>query len=251
MVPARRRGVKARVHYTRRSFIWRAGSPRLAVVAHLVPTRGLNQSSSRLDCMMRNREPLVRAKQLMVVFLPAVVAIAAVWYALRWTPSVIQTPPRVLDNAQETSAGGYADPAICATCHDQIAGTFSRTGMGRSFSRVRPDAAWLNQTSRLYHEASDRYYTMLERDGRFYQRRHEIGFDGNETNVVELEAHYVVGSGNHAQTFLHRNPDGRLLQMPVSWYAERGRVLGDEPRLRPSRPSGFPSAHQCRVHDVP
>ena len=58
----------------------------------------------------------------------------------------------------------------------------------------------------LYHKASDRYYTMVERDGRFYQRRHQIGFDGTETNVLELEAHYVVGSGNHARTFLHRTP---------------------------------------------
>ena len=33
---------------------------------------------------------------------------------------------------------------------------------------------------------------------------------------------YVIGSGNHARTFLHRNADGRLVQMPVSWYAERG-----------------------------
>ena len=29
-------------------------------------------------------------------------------------------------------------------------------------------------------------------------------------------------SGNHARTFLHRTPDGRLVQLPVSWYAERG-----------------------------
>jgi len=32
----------------------------------------------------------------------------------------------------------------------------------------------------------------------------------------------VVGSGNHARTFLHRRADGRLLQLPVSWYAEKG-----------------------------
>ncbi len=164
----------------------------------------------------------VTPKQLIVVLLPALVAIAAVWYALRWTPAGSQTPQQALDNAQETTAGGYVDPAICATCHDQIAGTFSRTGMGRSFSRVRPDAAGLTQTSRIYHEASDRHYTMVVRDGKLYQRRHQIGFDGKEANAIEFEAHYVVGSGNHARTFLHRNPDGRLLQLPVSWYAERG-----------------------------
>ena len=62
---------------------------------------------------------------------------------------------------------------------------------------------------------------MSERDGKLFQRRHQIGFGGQETNALELEAHYVIGSGNHARTFLHRNADGRLVQMPVSWYAER------------------------------
>jgi len=92
--------------------------------------------------------------------------------------------------------------------------------MARSFSRV--DASRFAAASRVYHPASDRYYTMVQRDGKFYQRRHQIGFGGTETNVLELEAQYVVGSGNHARTFLHRNPDGRLVQLPVSWYAERG-----------------------------
>ena len=52
-----------------------------------------------------------------------------------------------------------------------------------------------------------------------------------ETNAIEVEAHYVIGSGNHAQTFLHRNTDGRLFEMPVSWYStperrERGEGSG-------------------------
>ena len=51
--------------------------------------------------------------------------------------------------------------------------------------------------------------------------RHQLGFSGKETNVLELEAQYVVGSGNHARTFLHRAPDGRLVQLPVSWYQAR------------------------------
>ena len=63
---------------------------------------------------------------------------------------------------------------------------------------------------------------MSERDGKLFQRRHQIGFGGQETNALELEADYVVGPGNHARTFLHRNADGRLVQLPVSWYAERG-----------------------------
>jgi predicted CXXCH cytochrome family protein len=63
---------------------------------------------------------------------------------------------------------------------------------------------------------------MVERGGALVQRRHQRGFGGEETNVVELAADYVIGSGNHAQTFVHRAPDGRLTQLPVSWYADRG-----------------------------
>jgi hypothetical protein len=50
----------------------------------------------------------------------------------------------------------------------------------------------------LYNKASGLYYTMLERDGKCYQRRHEMGFDGQETNIVEEQIDYVIGSGNDA-----------------------------------------------------
>ncbi len=63
---------------------------------------------------------------------------------------------------------------------------------------------------------------MVERGGALLQRRHQVGFGGKEANVVELTADYVIGSGNHARTFVHRAPDGRLMQLPVSWYADRG-----------------------------
>jgi tetratricopeptide (TPR) repeat protein len=117
-------------------------------------------------------------------------------------------------------ASAYADPSSCSTCHDQIARTYSLTGMARGFAKV--SRSELAMPGRVYHKASDRYYTMVERDGKFYQRRHQIGFDGQETNVLELEAHFVVGSGNHARTFVHRSADGRLRQLPVSWYSNEG-----------------------------
>jgi predicted CXXCH cytochrome family protein len=164
----------------------------------------------------------VAARQWLVVLLPAGLALAAVWYALNWTPAPA-TPPRS-DHTRAQTARAYADPTGCSSCHQRIADTYSRTGMGRSFSRVRAGQplADFNGNNRLHHQASDRHYTMVERDGRLYQRRHQIGFDGQETNTIEFEASYVVGSGNHARTFLRRTADGRLLQLPVSWYAERG-----------------------------
>ena len=125
---------------------------------------------------------------------------------------------------QPTASTAYADPSVCSSCHTEIARTYALTGMGRSFSRVSPGTSYVagGESAGLYHKASDRHYSVSERGGKLFQRRHQIGFGGQETNAVELEADYVVGSGNHARTFLHRNADGRLVQMPVSWYAERG-----------------------------
>ncbi len=145
--------------------------------------------------------------------------------ARRWMTLPQAPPQQSVDAEQQAGAGGYADSASCAMCHDAIARTYSLTGMARSFAKLRPDTtppADFSVRNRLYHDASDRHYTMVERDGTFYQRRHQIGFDGREANSVEFAADYVIGSGNHARTFLHRSADGQLLQLPVSWYAERG-----------------------------
>ncbi len=63
---------------------------------------------------------------------------------------------------------------------------------------------------------------MVERDGNWFQRRHQTAFDGKETNTLELRVDYVIGSGNHARSYLHRTVTGRLIEMPVSWYSENG-----------------------------
>jgi hypothetical protein len=158
---------------------------------------------------------------LVVASVVAGLAVLGSVVAIRWMKSRV-TVPAVHVNG---SSSGYAEASSCAACHAEVARTYALTGMGRSFVRVRSDtkdvADFLNR-NRLHHVASNRHYTMIERDGRLYQRRHEIGFDGKESNVLEVEAHYVIGSGNHARTFLHRADDGRLRQLPVTWYTADG-----------------------------
>jgi len=117
---------------------------------------------------------------------------------------------------------GYVSSELCAECHREIWDTYRRTGMGRSFARIREAAAIEDYEAKntYYHKASDRYYTMYRKDGKVYQRRHQIGFDGKEANVVEKEINFVLGSGNHSRSYLHQGPDGRLSELPVGWYAE-------------------------------
>jgi Flp pilus assembly protein TadD len=111
-----------------------------------------------------------------------------------------------------------AQPGVCDRCHREIADNFSRTGMGRSF--YKPQKLAPGQT--FYHAASDTWFTTIERDGRFYQRRWQKGFDGRDTNIDEKLIDYVMGSGNHVQAFLHRTSRNTLQQLPLGWYAEKG-----------------------------
>ena len=118
----------------------------------------------------------------------------------------------------------YVNTAACAGCHPDIFRSYRSTGMGRSLYGLSPGNITENFTTQntLYNRASDRYYTMIERDGKWYQRRHQIGFDGEETNVFEKQIDYVIGSGNHVRSYLSRTVQGTLVELPVSWYAENG-----------------------------
>jgi predicted CXXCH cytochrome family protein len=118
----------------------------------------------------------------------------------------------------------YVDSALCASCHTEIAKTYERTGMGRSFFRPSPanTVEDFKNKNTYYHAASDRYYTMVERDGRYFQRRHQLGPDGGPANMDEKEIHYIIGSGNHVRTYLHLNTQKKLVELPVAWYSENG-----------------------------
>jgi tetratricopeptide (TPR) repeat protein len=137
---------------------------------------------------------------------------------------------------QQAQPPAYVAAAQCAACHAKIAQTYAGTAMARSFSR--PDVSRVPSGS-YFHPASGSHFTMLGREGRFYQRRHQTGYGGKEANVMEKEVHYVMGSGNHARTYLHRTADNRLIELPLGWYAERGGTWAMNPGYdRPDHP-GF------------
>jgi predicted CXXCH cytochrome family protein len=143
--------------------------------------------------------------------------------------------------APHLAAATYVDPATCAGCHPAIAETYKRTGMGRSF--YRPTAANTmgngKQDIAYFHQASASYFTIEERDGRFYQGRYQLGFDGKKTNLLEKEINYVLGSGNHVRSYLSRTSRNTLVELPLAWYAEKGGSWAMNPAYdRPDHP-GF------------
>ena len=117
----------------------------------------------------------------------------------------------------------YNDSTRCATCHRAIAESYARTGMARSF--FAPTAANTIEDyagkSTYYHALSDSHYVMTVRDGRYFQQRFQLDASGNRINVEEESIDYVMGSGNHARSYLHRTPRGMLIELPLGWYPEK------------------------------
>ena len=140
----------------------------------------------------------------------AVALILAVGVALYFRPD---TAKPILSKAE------YADPASCRPCHAAIAASYQSSGMARSFYKPTPQNVSLNQPVRFTHKASGKTYEMVWRDGKLMQRRWTEIPDTN----FEMEVHWVIGSGNHARTFLHQSPNGEIFELPLSWYAAGGK----------------------------
>jgi len=155
-----------------------------------------------------------------VLRLKSRVTIAALWIAAASLMS-----QRAQTQQPSTSAGNqYVDPALCGQCHAEIAANSRKTGMGRSFYQLEPANAIEDFTpgKPFYHEASDCYFAMIERGGKYFQRRWQKGFDGRETNVDEKQVDFVMGSGNHVRAYLHLTGRNTLQQLPLGWYSEKG-----------------------------
>ena len=153
------------------------------------------------------------SKRWIIVFAAAGLVAASSWLFLR---------PHKRPKQQASS--DYADPTSCVNCHRDEAAGYDATGMAHAF--YMPTAAvTVDSPARMrtfYHQASSTWYSLTAHDGRFFERRWQKGFDGRDDNVEELSIDYVMGSGNHARTYLHRERDGTLIELPMAWYAEDG-----------------------------
>ena len=124
--------------------------------------------------------------------------------------------------AADDSAAGYVDAAACRSCHADIYDEYRKTTMGRAF--YLPDAAetiadW-SKNNTYYHEPSRRYYEMTKREGGFFVRRYQKDSRGREVHSLERQITHIMGSGKRALTYVHRSPDGRMIELPVSWYSQ-------------------------------
>jgi predicted CXXCH cytochrome family protein len=189
-----------RKHLPRRRFLWIAVGDRLM----------------RLGAM---RTSVQRRWQMTAVFLFCIVRTASAYAA--------DEPSRDLD----PSSQGYVNPRLCFGCHAAIFRAYRETGMAKSFAHPRPENTVEDYAinNHFYHAPSRTYFEMIRRGSDCFQLRYQIGYEGKRTNVEETKIDYVLGSGIHARAYLHRSTEGRLLQLPVTWYSEKGGHWGMAP----------------------
>lgn len=144
---------------------------------------------------------------------------------------------------------GQESSRVCAGCHREVWGTYRQTGMGRSFYRPSPDKMVEDFTGKniYYHQPSDSYFTMIHRGSEYYQRRYQLDAGGQPINVMEKRVDYIMGSGNHARTYLHRTSAGALMELPLGWYAEKGGYWAMNPGYDRPDHDGFrrPITYDC------
>jgi tetratricopeptide (TPR) repeat protein len=144
---------------------------------------------------------------------------------------------------------------ICAGCHKDIWESWRRTAMGRSFYRPSPENVVEDFTNHntFYHQPSNSYFKMLRRDGEYYQRRYQLDSGGKQVNLMEKRIDYIMGSGNHARTYLHRTAANTLVELPLGWYAEKGGYWAMNPGYDRPNHDGFrrPITYECMFcHDA-
>jgi len=149
---------------------------------------------------------------------------------------------------QPIATSDYADPATCIQCHADEAAGYARTGMAHAF--YLPTASTTidspSKEHQFFHTASGTFYEMTQHNGKFYQRRWQQGFDGNPENAEELSIDSIMGSGNHARTYLHHEQDGTLIELPLAWYSEDGGHWGMNPGYDNAHPmTRRPIAYEC------
>jgi cytochrome c-type biogenesis protein CcmH/NrfG len=118
---------------------------------------------------------------------------------------------------------GYVGDAVCARCHQEVARTYRRHPMGRSFAPVA-QVAREERYDGPVHNPFEKFglHFLVERRGeRVFHKESRLGPGGRALTEVEAEVGYSVGSGTRGRSYLV-NRDGYLFQSPISWFSQAG-----------------------------
>lgn len=130
------------------------------------------------------------------------------------------TDPPPFTNLSPTVS--YVGSKACASCHQEVFDTYSKSEMGRSMSRLDQSniIELFPQKTPVHDPVKDYFYEMIERDGKFYQREFRRDDNGRLIHERLVEAQYVMGSGNNLRMYFN-DQNGMLYELPLTWYVHK------------------------------
>lgn len=138
------------------------------------------------------------------------------------------SPVPVVETAEESpflnvrAGTEYVGDATCVGCHAEEAAVYARSSMAQSFHRWTPsDRVERVLSIPLLNKPSGYSYVVEEEAGALYQVEFVSGPDGTRLNPLRRRMDWVMGSGHVARTYFTEE-NGRLFQLPLTWYRDHG-----------------------------
>jgi tetratricopeptide (TPR) repeat protein len=120
------------------------------------------------------------------------------------------------------SPTSYVGDSACASCHAQETETYRQHAMASSFHRWTPNARIETALDTpLRHMATGFNYAVAEVGGELYQVEFLPGPRGRRLHELRKRMDYVMGSGHVARSYFTVE-NGRLFQLPLTWYRDHG-----------------------------
>jgi Tfp pilus assembly protein PilF len=184
---------------------------RRGITTHPLP---LTQSRVQLSCVKPDRTYLLAR-----VLLAGLVAC-----------DVNQSPPPPAEAADTTAlsfrnvraATAQVGDAVCQECHVAESQAYAQHSMARSFHRWTPASRVERATDTPIRNGPTGYdYSVVDSGGQLYQRESLVDSTGRVAHALTRRIDYVMGSGRLARSYFTEE-NGRLFQLPLTWYASHG-----------------------------
>ena len=132
----------------------------------------------------------------------------------------------------------YVGDETCASCHGELYASYQTHGMAQSFYRLTPENSVEDWSGVTVRDAANGFVYVARRDGdRFVQEEYLEGADGTRTHQLVRTMDYVVGSGSAARTYLSEE-NGRLYELPLTWYTQAVSDSAQGTTVGPAEPGG-------------
>ncbi len=116
----------------------------------------------------------------------------------------------------------YVGDSNCISCHAKESAVYATHSMAQSFH------AWKRSTqveralaTPILNVPTGYRYGVVDSGGQLYQVESRVDAAGRPTHQLTKRIDYVMGSGRLARTYFTEE-NGRLFQLPLTWYADHG-----------------------------